>query len=252
MLCGTGLIRLAKNAEEKYYGQVVRIASGKKGDANFTTLTGNVPGDFRVSERTVGSKELSDNAVIFDNGKQIALSSLTSNVIKEAQIKYARTNWAGKIDLLVLNCAKDEIFGRVFWEVERIPVIDEDGNPTGDVEYEESLGITFGNGEKDRVGPFNMKYDVRTGDYAAVKINRGGTGFSSLIKLTELKNVTENAWIGKEAVTFGGQTYSVPTDVLCYNVDSQDWVTLDQALAYSDSANLYVKDGVVRVVEVQH
>ena len=252
MLCGTGLIRLAKNAEEKYYGQVVRIASGKKGDANFTTLTGNVPGDFRVIERTVGSKELSDNAVIFDNGKQIALSSLTSSVIKEAQIKYARTNWAGKIDLLVLNRAKDEIFGRVFWEVERIPVIDEDGNPTGDVEYEESLGITFGNGEKDRVGPFNMKYDVRTGDYAAVKINRGGTGFSSLIKLTELKNVTENAWIGKEAVTFGGQTYSVPTDVLCYNVDSQDWVTLDQALAYSDSANLYVKDGVVRVVEVQH
>jgi len=252
MLCGTGLIRLAQKADEKCYGQVVRIASGKKGEVNYSVLTGSVPGDLIVSERTVGKKALSDNAIIFENGKQIALSSLTSDVIKESQIKYARTNWEGTIDLLVLNRAKDEIFGRVFWEVERIPVIDDAGNPTGEVEYEESLGIVFGNGEKDRVGPFNMKYNVRTGDYAAVKINRGGTGFSSLIKLTELKNVTENAWIGKEAVTFGGRTYSVPTGVLCYNVDSQDWVTLDQALAYSDSANLYVKDGVVRVVEVQH
>ena len=79
-----------------------------------------------------------------------------------------------------------------------------------------------------------------------------GTTFTSLTELTQLKNVAESAWIGKAAVTFGGRTYTVSETVLCYNRDSGDWVTLDAALAYADTANLYVSGGVVRVVEVKH
>ena len=151
----------------------------------------------------------------------------------------------------MLNRATDEIFGRVFWETERIPVYDDEGNQV-DTEYDERLGVEYGNGKDDRVGPFAMRYDVKNGDYAAVKLNRSGSGFSSLIKLSKMADVSQNAWIGKEAVTFGGRTYEVPRDVLCYNLDSREWITLEKALAYADTANLYAKDGVIRVVEVKH
>ena len=40
-------------------------------------------------------------------------------------------------------------------------------------------------------------------------------------------------------------------NILCYNKDSAEWVTLEQALAYSDTVDLYVEDGIVRVVEVK-
>ena len=47
-----------------------------------------------------------------------------------------------------------------------------------------------------------------------------------------------------------GVTYTVPTDVACYNRDSQSWTTLDAARAYASQATLYVEDGTVRVIEV--
>ena len=40
--------------------------------------------------------------------------------------------------------------------------------------------------------------------------------------------------------------------VLCYNADSRDWVTLEQAKAYSNTMDLYVHNGIVRVIEVRH
>lgn len=249
MMCGNRTIELAMTAEEKFCGQVVKIAAGKKDQVNLTVLSSNVRGDLDVSARMLGSKQLAENAMIFDEGKLISLSQLTTSEIKENQIKYARTNWADEVDLIVLDRKTGEFYGRVFWEIEAIPgEYDEEGNQV----YDERLGVEFGNGSDDRTKTFSMGYNVQTGDFVAAKINRGGTGFSQMIELTELKNVSYNAWVGKSAVTFGGRTYEVPADVLCYNVDSKEWVTLDQAMAYSKTANLHVRDGVVRVVEVQH
>ena len=48
-------------------------------------------------------------------------------------------------------------------------------------------------------------------------------------------------------------TYMVPADVLCWNADVNDWFdgSVEAALAYGGTMNLYVKDGVVRVIEVR-
>lgn len=249
MMCGSKTIELAMTAEEKFCGQVVKIAAGNKDRINLTVLSSNVRGDLDVNTRMLGNKKLAENVMVFDEGKLISLNQITSSEIKENQIKYVRTNWADEVDLVVLDRKTGEFYGRVFWEIEEIPgEYDEEGNQL----YDERLGVEYGNGSDDRTKTFSMGYNVQTGDFVAAKINRGGTGFSQMIELTELKNVSTNAWVGKTAVTFGGRTYEVPENVLCYNVDSKEWVTLDQAMAYSKTANLHVRDGVVRVVEVQH
>lgn len=248
MLCGNGAIQLNMTAEEKFWGQVVKISSSKKDQLNLTVLSSNVRGDLNVDTRTLGSKALAETVMVFEDGKLIGLNQVSSDIIKENQIKYARTNWAGEVDLIVLDRKSGEFYGRVFWESEATGEFDEEGNQV----YDRRLGVEFGNAAGDRTGTFSANESVQTGDFVAAKINRGGTGFSQVTELTELKNVSANAWMGKAAVTFGGRTYEVPESVLCYNADSREWVTLDQALAYSKTANLHVRDGVVRVVEVQH
>lgn len=248
LLCGTSTIELAAAAEEKYLGQVVRVSSGDKGKISLNIQSGNVRGDLDVSKRELGGKPLAENAMVFDGGKLIALSQLNAGLIPSGQIQYARTNWAGQVDLVVLNRKTGEIYGRVFWEVREITGTEENQ----ETKYEEWIGVRFGNGADDKVGPFKMRYNVQNGDYVAVTLNRGNTGFSSLIELTRLDDVSKSSWIGQSAVTFGGRTYEVPEDVLCYNVDSQEWTTLEKALAYAETADLFAKDGVIRVVEVRH
>ena len=50
-------------------------------------------GDLIVSERTIGSKKLADNAMIFEDGKLVSLSSsfTKSPCGSQSQISYART-----------------------------------------------------------------------------------------------------------------------------------------------------------------
>lgn len=223
---------------------MVRIsASGKDRIYLSEASGGSVSGDLIVSERTIGSKKLADNAMIFENGKLVALSSFTNDRVAREQISYARTNASGEIDLVVINRSTGERYGRVFWDVTSYTDPD-----THETTYTELLGVDEG-GTKTKT--FAMKYNVKTGDYVAFKINQGGTGFSQMIKLTELSKVSFSSWIGDNAVTFGSRTYEVPSDVLCFNKDNGEWITLAQAKTYADAANLYVKDGVVRVIEVR-
>lgn len=258
MLCGMALIELVCKSETVTNGVVRISASGKDKIYLSEASGGSVSGDLIVSERTIGSKKLADNAMIFENGKLVALSSFTNDRVAREQISYARTNASGEIDLVVINRSTGERYGRVFWEsaANQIPVNDASGRkptdegwePTYRTEYDESLGVDEG-GTKTKT--FAMKYNVKTGDYVAFKINQGGTGFSQMIKLTELSKVSFSSWIGDNAVTFGSRTYEVPSDVLCFNKDNGEWITLAQAKTYADAANLYVKDGVVRVIEVR-
>ena len=258
MLCGMTLIELVCKSETVTNGVVRISASGKDKIYLSEASGGSVSGDLIVSERTIGSKKLADNAMIFENGKLVALSSFTNDHVAREQISYARTNASGEIDLVVINRSTGERYGRVFWEsaANQIPVNDASGRkptdegwePTYRTEYDESLGVDEG-GTKTKT--FAMKYNVKTGDYVAFKINQGGTGFSQMIKLTELSKVSFSSWIGDNAVTFGSRTYEVPSDVLCFNKDNGEWITLAQAKTYADAANLYVKDGVVRVIEVR-
>ena len=104
------------------------------------------------------------------------------------------------------------------------------------------LQFAFGSGPTNEYLPHN---------YVSVKINSSNTGFIMLDKLTRLRDVSEKAWVGRGAVNYGGETYVVPETVLCYNADGGRWITLDAALAYAGEMNLYVENGVVRVVEVK-
>ena len=247
MICGGALLNI-KGSGTGYEDSVVDLSGTKpdkdgNGTLSLRTASGKVNGDLNVKDRTLGGKKLTDNVLIFDGSRQMALGELPQSGVNASRIAYARTNWAGEVDLVVIKNELDVQFGRVFWNSTRTTDPD-----TGEVTLDESLGVDYGTGKTDT---YRMKYNVVTGDFVAFRINKGKTGFSLMEKLGKLSNVRSSVWIGKTAVTFSNRTYEVPSDVLCYNADTGKWIDLDTALAYSDTTDLYVYDGVVRIVEVK-
>ena len=238
LVCGGALLNIGTASE--YAGQVVSVYADKSG-LKLNKISGGVGGDLLPKEGTLGGRKLADNVMLFDGGRQIALSELSQTGVNSGRVSYARTNWAGQVDLVVLNngLEADMIFGRAVVRSEHNA---ETGKESRQISIE-TAGKTY--------GPISSGNNVSTGDFVAVELNRAGTMFTSFAAMSKLSNVSSSAWIGKTAVNFGSRTYEVPSNVQCYNDGTGKWMTLDDAKAYGGTMNLYVYDGVVRIVEVK-
>ena len=256
LLCGSTTIDLSltgMTVDSKLDGKLVSISSSSKTSVGLYAKTGGVSGDLNVREGTLGSKKLASGVMIFDDGVLKNLSDLTDVSVPQSRISYARTNANGEIDLIALSSTSGEKYGRV--TVTSEPVADDNGKKPGDEgyipNYETKIGVDTGTGKPDKM--LNSGYAVRSGDFVAFKYNSNESGFSQMLTLDKLGEVSASAWIGMTAVNYGGRTYTVPSDVLCWNRDGGSWLDggAEAALAYGGTMNLYVRDGVVRVIEVR-
>ena len=251
LLCGIqvkGSVKLSASDVERLNGQLVRVSSNKKDGLSLTRLTGGVSGDLDVENGKLGSRELAENVIIFQNDGSgltaISLSQITEAKVPSSQITYAGTDWADRVKVIVLNSVTGSgyIFGRAHYTAN----YDEEGNRVGNAQ----LSVEYGEGKT--TATFETGYVVRNGDIVGITIVTAGNTqrIGSLVYPDELRNVPNTAWSGKGAVTVNGRTYTVPASVPCYNTQTKSWVTLTEARAYADSATLYVHQGVVRFLEV--
>lgn len=251
LLCGIqvkGSVKLSASDVERLNGQLVRVSSSKKDGLSLTRLTGGVSGDLDVENGKLGSRELAENVIIFQNDGSgltaISLSQITEAKVPSSQITYAGTDWADRVKVIVLNSVTGSgyIFGRAHYTAN----YDEEGNRVGNAQ----LSVEYGEGKT--TATFETGYVVRNGDIVGITIVTAGNTqrIGSLIYPDELRNVPNAAWSGKSAVTVNGRTYTVPASLPCYNRETKEWVTLTEARAYADSATLYVHQGVVRFLEV--
>ena len=269
LLCGItvkGNVSLSQSSVDRLDGQMVRVSSGKKETLNLTRLTGGASGDLNVEARTLGGKKLADNVMILRPGSDgleaVALSQLSSAVIPGADITYAAVDWAGRVKIVVLGgeSGSNYTYGRAIVREEGSTQIwvanegHEDEEPQEGVNghYETSKGrrtieVEYGSGKS--VGPYESNFNTSTGAYVGVATN--GSRITGLVELTRLKDVPNSAWSGQGAVTVAGRTYTVSEDVVCYNKTTKTWMTLSQAHAYASVADLYVRNGVVRIIEVR-
>lgn len=248
LICGNTLVKI-NGSGSGYENSVVNVTStksGNKGKLSLRAVSGKVSGDLDVRAGTLGGKKLADNVLIFDGGRQVALAELSQSSIRSGNISYARTNWAGEIDLIVLNNSLSDnvIYGRAVVEFERDP----------DTGEKTDQKITIQTADKS-YGPINSGNNVSTGTFVAVKIKTTANNtlmFTSFATMSKLSKVSSSAWIGKTAVNYGGRTYEVPSDVQCYNADTGKWMEdLDAAKNYGGTMNLYAYDGVIRIVEIK-
>ena len=262
LVCGGALLNIGTASE--YAGQVVSVYADKSG-LKLNKISGGVGGDLLPKEGTLGGRKLADNVMLFDGGRQIALSELSQTGVNSGRVSYARTNWAGQVDLIVLNngLAEDVIYGRAVVNSSTSKVWVWDPGHENDKEQQEGVNGSYKETTSQTIsietanktyGPINSGNHISNGTFVAVSIKTSSQGnlmFTSFAAMSKLSNVSSGAWIGKTAVNFGSRTYEVPSNVQCYNDDTGKWMTLDDAKAYGGTMNLYVYDGVVRIVEIK-
>ena len=246
LLCGSTTIDLSltgMTVDSKLDGKLVSISSSSKTSVGLYAKTGGVSGDLNVREGTLGSKKLASGVMIFDDGVLKNLSDLTDVSVPQSRISYARTNANGEIDLIALSSTTGEKYGRVTTVYED-PRTDSFGTYNQQV-----IGIDDGKGSVEK----DSGYSVRNGDFVSYYVSASEKTYTNVTVLDKLGEVSASAWIGTTAVNYGGRTYTVPSDVLCWNRDGGSWLDggAEAALAYGGTMNLYVRDGVVRVIEVR-
>ena len=239
LLCGIhveGKTNISDTTAAQLQGQLARVSSTKDG-LNVSSLTGGVGGNLDVNAKKLGGQRLADNVMIFrrDGGAltSVSLSQLTSGIIAKSQISYARTNWAGEVDLIVLGSSDSSTvyYGRAIVQTS---------------DDTRTLAVEYGNGQRSEA----IRTDSEVSHGAYIYMGVKGGQITSLGTLTRLAGVSNSAWSGDGAVTVAGRTYTVSDNVVCYNRTTGTWMTLSAAHAYAKEANLYVRDGVVRVIEV--
>ena len=266
LICGNTLVKI-NGSGSGYENSVVNVSgvkSGNEGKLSLRAASGKVSGDLDVQARTLGGKKLADNVLVFDGGKQVALTELSRSSISSSRISYARTNWAGDVDLIVLSngLSTDEIYGRAVvkttgekrwvWnsnagenETKR-PGVNGEWTGTGTdrvwewaddcgpyAPHQEGVNGNTVTSDTQTIsietssktyGPINSANNVRTGDFVAVQLNKAGTMFTRFETMSKLGNVSTGSWVGKTAVNYGGRTYEVASDVQCYNLDTGRWM----------------------------
>ena len=110
-------------------------------------------------------------------------------------------------------------------------------------------------GSNGSYGPYAANEELKVGDIIAAEVKRnpnsGSQQFYDVKKLEKLPNIPASAWIGKNAVNVGDKTYYAAGDMVCFNSDTEMWLaSFDEVLDYGGKMNLYVMDGMVRVIEV--
>ena len=246
LLCGSTTIDLSltgMTVDSKLDGKLVSISSSSKTSVGLYAKTGGVSGDLNVREGTLGSKKLASGVMIFDKGELKNLSDLTETTVPQSRISYARTNGSGEVDLIALSSTSGEKYGRVTTVYED-PRTDSFGTYNQQV-----IGIDDGKGSVEK----DSGYSVRNGDFVSYYVSASEKTYTNVTVLDKLGEVSASAWIGTTAVNYGGRTYTVPSDVLCWNRDGGSWLDggAEAAIAYGGTMNLYVRDGVVRVIEVR-
>jgi hypothetical protein len=240
MFCGTQMLELNYTDADKA-GRVVTIAQNKPNEVILGTRSSSVSGALVVSEGVVGTDKLAKNAMVLNDGVLTSVSELDKDRIEARQIVFTRRNSAGEIDLIVLGNRSTELIGRVnrWFEVD---YVDENGNK----QYKEYMSLTNPSGETD---PSRFLYTADIGDFAVTLIN-SEKNFYDFVRLEKLKAVDAKSWIGTSVVNYGGKSYVVSEDIMCYNRDTGAWFkSLEDAMEYGGTINLYALDGVVRALD---
>ena len=243
LICGGSLLPLACSGSG-HEGEVVRVSQSNTAEKKgiYLTKQSGSTGVLDLTTMTLGTHKLADGALVFSGGALTGLAALGVSRVEQSRVAYARVNGAGEVDLIVIRDDANELFGRV--------TVYTTTNPTDPTDKTTEIQVDRGP-KNGKTAKLQSGYGVRTGDFVSFGFNSSGS-FINMAPLTKLTAVPASAWIGDTAVNYGAQTYLVyPESVLCYNRDGGTWFAdLAAAKAYGGTMDLYVKDGVVRAVEI--
>ena len=245
----------------EYVGQLVQVSSYERGKLSIAALSANISGGMDVAAQTVGGSPLAPNVRIYERVKDssasmVNLEDLTMGKIAASQIDYVRRDWAGRVDLLVLNDATGDRYhyGIISYTAAKTETYeDKDKKERYTETSPATVKVTNGDGV---FGPYNTIEQQRNRGYGGLIPTADGKKLAKSIPLEKVGAANAAAWVeDDDFVVVDGTRYPVPEDVQCYNRSSQSWVSLSVARSFADEFVVYAdkspdQGGKVRILEV--
>lgn len=236
----TGKHGLSTASANAMNGQIVTISSYKKDQISLSKVSGSgASGVLDLETQTVGSVKLSDNVRFFEKVGTSALTEIRPGAITLARvpagkIAYVHKDYAGKIDVVVLEDVTGDLYEYGFLTKDTVET-----DTWYNASTEKNEAIT------------NSAVIIRNSDHptgsdkiitgaAFNENNPGGVALSAarfkdsypqaaaVISLTELKDVGANLFdLDAGYLTVDGERYPIAGNVQCYHKATGTWFNAD-------------------------
>ncbi len=241
-----------------YTGQLVTVSSSSRDKVTLGRVGGqSIRGDFYVTEGRLGSADLAADVQIYTTAvggvlTQVTADELSAEVIDSEQVLFAHKNYAGEVDILVLQSATGDSLrhGRVLVNVEVDSITGETTKVKTSIQNRDHSGTGSG-----ALAYFEVDRGLATGQWIGVSTRTDNSQIvTGMVVLKAVKNVPASAWRSGESVYYNGTLYTVGAglDSCCYDKDAGIWFrNLNGALASGGNVTILVDgDNVIRGVEV--
>lgn len=233
-------------------GDLVKVTSSGVGKLSVSQVSGGSSLDLSVSEETLGSVPLADNVRIYERAgtsvvTEIDLEDIQTATVQAADIDFYATDSNGLVSVLLL----DNVTGNAYTY----------GLLTVGSKTESSSGMSYTNRTVSVENGDGTTQEYITGQSASdgamggIAVSSEGKAVS-VVTLGEADHISQSAFESLDAVVIGGVRVPISDAAQGYNSDTERWVTLSQARAYSDTFTVYYSgtlgvDAVVRVLATE-
>lgn len=236
-------------------GELVTVVGSAAGKISVRSLGDNIKAaKIDTEARTFGTLAISPAVKVFDRaGSAMPVSVSYSDLpatIARADVLYARQDYAGRIDLLILNDVTGDCY------TYGATTVSSEKETVEGVEVTKSyLTLNSSGGSKTyEFFPVNV---LKNNSYGGVVTSMDGSRVISAVNLTRVTKISRSDFktVGDDTtVTINGVVYPVADDVQCYNGAAGEWFeTLDDARRFSSLLTVYydrdpAKGGKIRIV----
>ena len=233
-------------------GDLVKVTSSGVGKLSVSQVSGGSGLDLNVSEGTLGSIPLADNVRIYERAgtsvvTEIDLEDIQSATVKASDIDFYATDSNGLVSVLLL----DDVTGNAY-TYGLLAVGSKTESNSGMSYTNRTVSVENGDGTTQE---YITGQSASDGAMGGIAVSSEGKAVS-VVTLSEAEGVDQSAFDSLDAVVIDGVRVPISDTAEGYNSDTEQWVTLSQARAYSDTFTVYYSgtlgvDAVVRVIATE-
>lgn len=236
-------------------GALVKVTSGTAGKLSVAAASSENSLTLNVKDQTLGGVHMADDAAVYEhvgaNGTavRISLSDILTSTVSGGSIDYVHKNTAGQADILLL----DDVTGNLYtYGVIKRTVTTKTGSTEMDSSEKITVSVTNSDGTSDEYAYSGSQSS--SGWIGGIAISTDGE-VTGMATLTKVSGVSRGSFYtgdnDREYVKASGGSILVSSDVQVYNTDTGEWITLDEARAYSDTLTVYYDKSLTTGAQVR-
>ncbi|NCB63356.1 MAG: S-layer homology domain-containing protein [Clostridia bacterium] len=231
---------------------LVKVTASGVGKLSVSALSGSAAtGKWDVAAGTVGKLTVSSDVTIYDQVKglaatEVSKSDIPTDIVSADAITYLGINSSGQVDLIVLG----DVTGNCY--TYGLLTNGSQSGGSGDMTYTNyTLTVTNSGGTSQTY----LSGSQSRGTYGGIAVTNAGT-VTAIAALTRVSGVSRADFSGEDAVSAGGYVIPISDGVQVYNDQTDQWCTLAEAKAYSDTLSIYydktpATGGQVRIIVIE-